>query len=137
MGTIGSMRQNQVISTQPATHKDSLPMPDIWNFFSFHIGRIARIELTNPLHSSLFSIALGRSASCALATSVSSVGYVLSGLPTLALPCLRSQSNTSLTNSSFLLNQCPAKCLLLSLIIEEIQRQLTIQSIDCWVRLTV
>ena len=103
----------------------SLPWP-ICNMiicFQHHqnIGRVARTELTISLHSSLLPIALERSASCTPMCSVSSFGYILTGLPILAVPCLGSQSNTSLLNSSFLLKQCPAKrVLLLSLIIEEI-----------------
>ena len=85
-----------------------------------HIGRVARTEFTISLHNSLLSITLGRPANCTPVSSVSSFGYVLTGLPTLALPCLGSQSNTSLNNSSFLLNQCPVKRVLLSMIIEEI-----------------
>ena len=53
-----------------------------------HIGRVARAKLTISLHSSLSFIALGRSANCTLVSSVSSFWYVLTGLTTLAFPCL-------------------------------------------------
>ena len=53
-------------------------------FFSHHhhhhIGRMARTELTISLHSSVLSMALGRPASCTPVSSVSSFGYVLTGL---------------------------------------------------------
>ena len=88
--------------------------------FHHHIRRVARTELTIFLHSSLLSIASGRSASCTPVSSVSSFGNVFTGLPTSADPCLGSQSNTSLTSSSFLLKQRPAKCVLLSLVTAEV-----------------
>ena len=73
-----------------------------------HIALVARISLTLSRHSSLSSIALGRSSGQHHVSSHSCWMYVRAGRPAFARPCVGVHKSTSLMSSSLLLQQCPA-----------------------------
>ena len=73
-----------------------------------HIVLAARISLTISRHSSLSSIALGRSSGQQPVSSHSCWMYIRAGRPAFARPCVGIHKSTSLMSSSLLLQQCPA-----------------------------
>ena len=73
-----------------------------------HIVLAARISLTLSRHSSLSSIALGRSSGQQPVSSNSCWMYVRAVRPAFARPCVGIHKSTSLMSSSLLLQQCPA-----------------------------
>ena len=73
-----------------------------------HRMPLAWISLTLSCHSSLSSIAFGRSSKLDLVSVQSSCRYVLADHPTLACPCEGVYGSTSLISSPLLLQLCPA-----------------------------
>ena len=78
------------------------------NHYHHHCMPQARISLTLSSHSSLSSIAPGRSSRLHPVSVQSCCRYVLAGHPTLARPCEGVHRTTSLMSSSLLLQQCLA-----------------------------
>ena len=72
-----------------------------------HVTLLARISLTLSRHSSLSSIAPGRSSRQHPVSAQSYCRYILAG-PTFARLCEGLHRSTSLMSSSLLLQQCPA-----------------------------
>ena len=73
-----------------------------------HHHPLARTSLTRSRHSSLSSIALGRSSMLHPVSVQSYCRYVLAGCPTLARSCEGVHRSTLLMSSPLLPQQCPA-----------------------------
>ena len=73
-----------------------------------HVFPSAQISLTLSRHSSLSTIAPGRSSGIHLVSAQSCCMLVLAGHPAFDRPCEGVHRRTSLMSSSLLLQQCPA-----------------------------
>ena len=73
-----------------------------------HVALSARISLTLSRHSSLSSIASGRSSELHLVSAESCCLYLQAVRPVLARPCEGVHRRTSLMSSFLILQQCPA-----------------------------
>ena len=82
-----------------------------------HVAPSAWIYLVLSRHSSLSSIASGRSSGLHPVSTQSCYKYVLAGRPGFARPCEGVHINTWLMSSFLILQQCPACMVLLILIV--------------------
>ena len=82
-----------------------------------HVKPAALIFLTLSRHTSLSSIASGRSSGLHPVSAHSCCMYIRAGRPAFARPCEGVHRSTSLMSSSLLLQQCPECLVRLTLIV--------------------
>ena len=85
--------------------------------YHHHVALPARISLTLSYHSSLSSIATGRSSRLFLLLAQSSCISVVACRPAFSRPCEGVLCSISLISSSLLLQQCPAYLVCLAWIV--------------------
>ena len=99
------MNENVVVNIKKATQSY---IHIVKHYHHHHVVRLAWISQTLSLHVSLSFIASGRSSGSHPVSSHSCCMNVRAGRPAFDWPYAGVHRSTSLTNSSLLLQQCPA-----------------------------